>query len=71
MTAATFDLLKDLFFLLFFYFGAAWMWGKIKLKATDQANLERIFARSRNRFKWLFLLGALLLTGLFIYQYAF
>lgn len=71
MTAATFDLLKDLFFLLFFYFGAAWMWGKIKLKAADQANLERIFARSRIRFKWLFLLGALLLTGLFIYQYAF
>lgn len=69
MTAATFDLLKDILFLLFFYLGAAWMWGKLKLNATNQEKLETIFKRSRGRFKWLFLIGALALTGLFVYQY--
>jgi hypothetical protein len=69
MTAATFDLVKDIFLLIFFYLGTAWMWGKIKLKPNDQAKLEHIFTRSRTRFKWLFLAGALALTGLFVYQY--
>ncbi len=70
MTAATFDLVKDIFFLLFFYVGAAWMWGKLKFGPSTQESMERMFQRSRTRFKWMFLIGALLLTGLFIWQYA-
>ncbi len=69
MTAATFDLVKDIIVLLFFYLGAAWMWGVLKLGNEKQTKLETIFARSRKRFKWLFLVGAVALTGLFLYQY--
>jgi len=69
MTAATFDLLKDILFILFFYLGAAWMWGKLKLNTGNQQKLETIFKRSRVRFKWLFLAGAVALTCLFIWQH--
>ena len=71
MPTATLDLLKDIFFLLFFYIGAAWMWGRLRFKPSTQEKLERTFQRSRERFKWMFLIGALLLTGLFVYQYFF
>lgn len=69
MTAATFDFIKDMLFLAFFYVGAAWMWGLVKLDTVNQQKLELIFKRSRGRFKWLFLIGALALTGLFVWQY--
>ena len=69
MTAATFDRVKDIIVLLFFYLGAAGMWGVLKLGNENQTKLETIFARSRKRFKWLFLVGAVALTGLFLYQY--
>ena len=69
MTAATFDLFKDIFFLLFFIVGTLWMWGKFKFGASTQLKMEHIFSRSRKRFKWMFLIGLLLLSGLFIWQY--
>ncbi len=70
MTASTFDLVKDIFFLLFFIVGTLWMWGKLKFGFATQSKLEHIFSRSRYRFKWMFLIGLLLLTGLFVWQYA-
>ncbi len=69
MTTQTLDLLKDIFFLLFFLTGTLWLWGKVKLKAENQAYLEKLFAKSRTRFKWMFLIGLLLIGGLFIWQY--
>ncbi|MBK7034838.1 MAG: hypothetical protein KBF42_10835 [Chitinophagales bacterium] len=69
MTAATFDLIKDIFFLLFFIVGTLWMWGKLKFAPATQNKMEHIFSRSRNRFKWMFLIGLLLLSGLFFWQY--
>jgi len=69
MTATTFDLLKDIFFLLFFIVGTLWLWGKLKFGASTQLKLENMFLRSRKRFKWMFLVGLLLLSGLFFWQY--
>lgn len=71
MTATTFDLIKDIFFLLFFIIGTLWMWGKMKFGAVTQLRFEKMFSRSRTRFKWMFLIGLILLTGLFIWQYGF
>lgn len=71
MTTQTLDLIKDIFFLLFFLAGTLWLWGKIKLRPANQASMERIFAKSRARFKWMFLIGLILIGGLFIWQYIF
>jgi len=71
MTNQTLDLIKDIVFFLFFLVGTLWMWGIMKFSPTMQANLERTFQRSRKKFKWLFLAGLLLLSGLFIWQYVF
>ena len=43
MTAATFDLIKDIFFLLFFIVGTLWMWGKLKFAPATQNKMEHIF----------------------------
>lgn len=69
MTTATLDLLKDIIFLLFFYAGTALTWGWIRLKPNAQKELDRMLSRSRKRFKWMFLIGAILLTGLDLWQY--
>ncbi len=69
MTATNFDILKDILFLLFFLIGSLWMWGKIKFGPNTQQKFETIFARSRKRYKWMFLIGLILLTGLFTWQY--
>jgi ATP/ADP translocase len=69
MTTQTLDLIKDIFFLLFFLVGTLWLWRKIKLPPNRQAYMEKLFERSRKRFKWMFLIGLLLMGGLFIWQY--
>jgi hypothetical protein len=45
------------------------MWGLTKLGPSAQQRFEEVFARSRKRFKWMFLIGALLLAGLFVRDY--
>lgn len=69
MTASTFTLLIDILTLLFMIIGALWMWGVFKFKAEVQQRFEEIFARSRKRFKWMFLIGAILLAALFVRDY--
>lgn len=68
MSAGTFDLVKDIFLLLFFFAGTVWMWNLIRLPANYQKNLENVFKRSRYRFKWLFLIGFIVLAVLFVWQ---
>ena len=68
MRAEVLDFIKDIVLLVFFFAGTLWMWNIVKLPANTQAKLELVFKRSRYRFKWLFLIGFLLLAGLFIWQ---
>lgn len=69
MTASAFTLLIDILTLLFMIVGALWMWGVFKFGPSTQQRFEEVFARSRNRFKWMFLVGALILAGLFVRDY--
>lgn len=62
------DLIKDIVLILIFLAGTLWMWNIVKLPPTTQYKMEMLFKRSRYRFKWLFLIGFLMLTGLFIWQ---
>ncbi|MEZ5015294.1 MAG: hypothetical protein R2794_13485 [Chitinophagales bacterium] len=69
MPATTFYLLKDIFLLFAFVLCALWMWGVIRFQKERQEKLEHLFRNSRPRFKWMFLLGALALAGLYVYRY--
>lgn len=68
MQSDSFILLKDIFFILFLLLGTLWMWGILKFKPATQEQWEKTFARSRWRFKWLFLAGFILITAAVIYR---
>lgn len=68
MQADTLDLVKDIVLMVFFLAGTLWMWNIVRLPFVSQQKLETLFKRSRYRFKWLFLIGFLMIAGLFIWQ---
>jgi len=49
--------------LLLFLLGTLWMWKLIKFPKATQSKLDFIFSKSRTRFKWLFLIGFILLVA--------
>lgn len=69
MPYATFNLVKDILLLLIFLAGTLWMWGWLRFSDGYQQNLEKLFVRSRWRFKWIFLIAFLLLAGSDIWNY--
>ncbi|MBC8172581.1 MAG: hypothetical protein H7X71_01630 [Chitinophagales bacterium] len=69
MKTETFELLTDIFFMLFLLSGTLWMWGKIKFGKETQERWDKTFERSRKKFKLLFLFGFLIVTGMFIWKH--
>ena len=49
--------------LLVFLLGTVWTWGLLRLPKEQQQQLERQFGRSKTRFKWLFLIGLILIIA--------
>ncbi|MBC8045953.1 MAG: hypothetical protein H7Y00_04110 [Fimbriimonadaceae bacterium] len=68
MKAETFLLLKDILIILFLLIGTSWMWGILKFGPGTQTRMEETFVRSRRRFKWMFLVALILITGAIIYR---
>jgi hypothetical protein len=63
MPTQSFSLLFDIAMLLFFLLGTVWTWGWVRFPGKTQDVLEQVFSKSRNRFKWLFLVGLLILIA--------
>ncbi|HAE13242.1 MAG: hypothetical protein H6548_06470 [Chitinophagales bacterium] len=68
MRTETLVLIKDILIILFFLAGTLWTWGIWKLGKERQERMEFIFRNSRNRFKWLFLIGLIILIAARIFR---
>ncbi|MFN0274982.1 MAG: hypothetical protein ACKVPJ_04500 [Chitinophagales bacterium] len=68
MKNETITLLTDILIILFLLLGALWQWGIMKLRPAAQKNLEKIFEKSRWRMKWLFLIGFVVVAGMFLWR---
>ena len=68
MRTETLVLIKDILIILFFLAGTLWTWGHLEAGERASGADEFIFRNSRNRFKWLFLIGLIILIAARIFR---